>query len=89
MVDEPVQADTYLACGLLAETLSHMADNFSQPLLVELLQSSIERRLINTGYYPRLALGWNQHFASKGGYIVNFADPGGTRLAADSDWTVP
>ena len=89
VVDEPVQADTYLACGLLAETLSHMADNFSQALLVEMLQSSIERRLINTGYYPRLVLGWNQHFASKGGYIVNFADPGGTRLAADSDWTVP
>jgi hypothetical protein len=29
---EPVQASTYLACGLLAETLSHMADNFSQPV---------------------------------------------------------
>ena len=89
VVDEQVQANTYLACGLLAETLSHMADNFAQPYLVELLQTSIERRLVNTGYYPHMVLGWNQHFASKGGYIAHFADAGGTRLAADSEWMVP
>jgi hypothetical protein len=89
VVDEQVQANTYLACGFLAETLSHMADNFSQPFLVELLQMSIEHRLVNTGYYPRLVLGTNQHFASKGGYIAHFADPSGTRLAADNEWMVP
>jgi len=89
VVDEPVQANTYLACGLLAETLSHAADNFTQPYLIEMLQTSIERRLVNTGYYPRMVLGWNQHFASKGGYIAHFAGPEGTRLAADSEWTVP
>jgi hypothetical protein len=89
VVDEPVQANTYLACGLLAETLSHMADNLTQPFMVELLQTSIERRLINTGYYPHMVLALNQHFASKGGYIVHFAEPGGTRLVADSDWVVP
>ena len=89
VVDEQVQANTYLACGLLAETLSHMADSLVQPYLVELLQSSIEHRLINTGYFPHMVLGSNQHFASKGGYIVHFAEPGGTRLVADSDWIVP
>ena len=89
VVDEELQTNTFLACGLLAETLSHMADNFAQPFIVELLQMSIERRLINTGYYPRLALGSNQHFASKGGYIVHFAPPDGSRLVADSDWVTP
>jgi hypothetical protein len=89
VVDEELQANTYLACGLLAETLSHMADNFAQPFMVELLQHSIERRLINTGYYPRMVLGQNQHFASKGGYIVHLGDSAGTRLVADSDWLVP
>ena len=89
VVDEQVQANTYLACGFLAETLSHMADNFSQPYLVEQLQMSIEHRLVNTGYYPRMVLGTNQHFASKGGYIAHFADPSGTRLAADNEWAVP
>ncbi len=89
VVDEPLQTNTFLACGLLAETLSHVADNFAQPYLVEMLQASIERRLINTGYYPRLVLGWNQHFASKGGYMARFVDPAGSRVAAESDWLVP
>jgi len=89
IVDEPMQVNTYLACGMLAETLSHMADNFSQPLLIEMLQASIERRLFNTGYYPHLTLGKNQHFASKGGYIVRFADPRGSRLVADGGWVAP
>jgi len=89
IIDEPMQVDTYLACGMLAETLSHMADNFSQPLLIEMLQASIEKRLFNTGYYPRLTLGRNQHFASKGGYLVRFASARGTDLVADGGWIVP
>ena len=36
-----------------------------------------------------MILGWNQHFASKGGYIAHFADASGTKLMADSDWVVP
>jgi len=89
VVDEPLQVNTYLACGLLAETLSHMSDNLVQPFMVEMLQTSAERRLINTGYYPHLVLALNQHFASKGGYIVHFARPEGAQLVADSDWIVP
>jgi len=89
VVDEPLQVNTYIACGLLAETLSHMADNLVQPFMVEMLQTSAERRLLNTGYYPRLVLALNQHFASKGGYIVHFARPGGAKLVADSDWIIP
>jgi len=89
IIDEPMQVDTYLACGMLAETLSHMADNFSQALLVEMLQTAIEKRLFNTGYYPHLTLGRNQHFASKGGYMVRFADARGPRLIADGGWVVP
>jgi hypothetical protein len=60
-----------------------------QPFIVEMLQSKVERRLFNTGYYPHIVLGWNQHFVSKGGYIVYFAEPAGSRLVADSDWVVP
>ena len=89
VIDEQIQANTYLACGFLAETLSHMADNLNQPYLVELLQMSLSHRLVNTGYYPRLSLGVNQHFASRGGYIAHFADPTGTRLVADGGWVVP
>lgn len=88
VVAEQVQADTYLACGLLAETLSHMADTFVPDYLVERVQDILEHRII-TGYYPRLSLGTGQRFASKGGYVVHFSESQGTRLIADNDWLVP
>ncbi|HEX9031740.1 MAG TPA: cytochrome c [Streptosporangiaceae bacterium] len=88
LVAKQVQTDTYLACSLLADVLNRMADNFARPYLVEQLQDLLEHRLI-TGYYPRLSLASKQRFASKGGYIVHFNDPGGTALVAEGDWIVP
>jgi hypothetical protein len=88
VVAEQVQLDTYLACGLLAETLSHMADTFAPEYLVERAETMIDHRLM-TGLYPRLTLAEGQRFASKGGYWVKFAGADGTKLIADRDWTVP
>jgi hypothetical protein len=65
-----------------------MADNFNATYLIERLQGMIEHRVV-TGYYPRLTLATRQRFASKGGYIVHFAEPSGVRLIADSDWIIP
>ncbi|NTZ87564.1 cytochrome C [Burkholderia metallica] len=88
MVAPQVQADTYLACGLLAETLSHLVDAFVGEYLVERIEDMLERRIL-TGYYPRLTLAPGQRFASKGGYIVRFAGPDRAKLAADGGWIVP
>jgi Cytochrome c len=88
VVAEQVQADTYLACGLLSEALSHMADNFNRAYLIEKLQGMLEHRVV-TGYYPRLTLATHQRFASKGGYLVRFADGTGPRLVTASDWISP
>jgi hypothetical protein len=88
VVDEQVQADTYLACGLLAETLSHMADTFVRDYLIERMQSMIERRIV-TGYYPHLALASGQRFASKGGYIVKLASGKAKDVITASEWIRP
>jgi len=40
-----------------------------------------------TSIYPRLGLGVNQRFASKGAYIVHYDKEG--KLVAESDWIVP
>ena len=88
MVAPQVQADTYLACGLLAETLSHLVDALVGEYLVERIEDMLERRIL-TGYYPRLTLAPGQRFASKGGYIVRFAGPDRAKLAADGGWIVP
>ena len=88
VVDERVQADTYVACEMLDQTLNHMATAIFRDYLVEHLEHMLESQLV-TGYYPRLALAPNQRFASKGGYIVHFAGATGTRVLADGDWMVP
>ena len=88
VVAESVQVNTYLACGMLAETLNEMADNFDRELLVEQMEDMLEHRYL-TGYYPRLALAPGESFASKGGYLVKFAASRGSSLLADGGWTVP
>jgi hypothetical protein len=88
VVAQQVQADTFLACGLLSETMNHMADAISRDYLVERVDEMIERRVI-TGYYPRLTLGPGQRFASKGGYMVRFPESAGAKVAADQGWSVP
>jgi hypothetical protein len=88
VVAERVQTDTYIACGILAETLTDMLDSFVRDYLLERLEGMLDHRLVN-GYYPHLSLAPGQRFASKGGYIVRFADPVGTSLVAEVDWSTP
>jgi hypothetical protein len=88
VVAEQVQVDTYLACGLLSETVKHMVDNFVRDYLVERFEDTLEHRIV-TGYYPRLSLATGQRFASKGGYLVRFTEPQGPRLVAEQGWQVP
>ena len=88
VVDERMQADTYLACGILAETLNHMADVIEPDYLVERMQEILDHRIL-TGYYPRLTLAAGQSIGSKGGYLVKYAEPTGTRIVPDGEWTVP
>jgi hypothetical protein len=73
---------------LVSEALNEMVDTFYGPYLIEYLQSMVEHRIV-TGYYPRLTLAENQHFASKGGYLVQFSGAEGKRLVAVHEWTVP
>jgi cytochrome c len=88
LVDEQLQADTYLACGLASETLKHMVDTFVPDYLIERLEDTAEHRII-TGYYPRLTLGPHQRFASKGGFLVHLDAPGGSRPVPDGPWVTP
>ncbi len=88
VVAERVQANTYLACGVLASTLHRMVDTFVPEYLMERIEGMLDNRLV-TGYFPHLTLAPDQRFASKGGYIVAFADAHSTRVIKESPWIVP
>jgi len=88
LVAEQVQFDTYLACGLVSDTVNHMVDTFVRDYLIERTEFGLEHR-ITTGLYPRLALSTGQQFASKGGYIVRFDATRKPSWVAEGEWTVP
>ena len=88
VVDERVQTDTYVACGILAEMVGEMLDVFVRDFLVERIEQMVGRRQVN-GYYARLGLASGQRFASKGGFLVHLAGPDGRLVVPDGDWVVP
>ncbi len=88
VVAEQTQTDTYIACGILAENLASLYDDFVPDYLLERIEVMLSSKLVS-GYYPSLGLAPGQRFASKGGYIVHFTDESGRDLATDGGWTVP
>jgi len=88
VVAERTQVDTYIVCSIVSEILNDMQDNFVRDYLLENVEVMLSPRIVN-GYYTRLGLAPGQRFASKGGYIVRFADPEGKQLIAEGDWIVP
>jgi hypothetical protein len=88
ILDERVEANTYLACQILADTLSGMLDLFHRDYLVEQLENMLSRRLVN-GYFPRLSLAPTQRFASKGGYFIKLSGSASDAVSPQGSWVVP
>ncbi len=86
VIAEQTQVDTYIACNIVSTLLNGMEENFVRDYLVENAEDMLSSRIVN-GNYPRLGLAPGQRFASKGGYIVRFAD--GNKLVPEGDWIVP
>jgi hypothetical protein len=88
LVSERTQVDTYLALGLLSETLKALTDTFVRDYLLEHMEDTLAHRIM-TGYYPRLGMATGQRYASKGAYLVRFASTRGAAVVPDGEWTVP
>ncbi len=88
VTDDQLQSNTFLSCGVLAEVLDGMLDAYVPEFLLERLEGMLGTRLA-TGYFPRLSLAPGQRYASKGGYLVKFAEADGNRVIADGAWTIP
>lgn len=87
-MNETVRADAYIACSALRAGMNEVADHVHRDYLVERLEVIMGRGGF-AGHYPNLAFGAGQRFSSKSGYLVRFADPLSSRIAAVGERIAP
>jgi hypothetical protein len=86
--DERIQGDTYFTLTTVGDVVSHMQGIYSREYFIE----GIERMTEIASFfsvYPRLSLGPDQRFASKGSYVVGFSPDSGKAVYPLSDWIIP
>jgi hypothetical protein len=83
-----IQFNTYYALNLLQYSLEHVVDHFSRDYLLEYIEHEAENAL-NPGTFPRLSLGPEQRFASKGAYLVQIDGSESQSVKPVSAWIVP
>ncbi len=83
-----IQFNTYYALNLLQVSLEHVVEHFSREYLLEFIEHEAENA-INPGVFPRLSLGPDQRFASKGAYLVQLDASGKKLINPVSPWIVP
>ena len=86
--DNIVLGDTFTAVLLLSDAIRHVRSNFNREYVIELLEHMVDNAVV-TSLYPRLSLGPEQRYASKGGYIMKLSGKPEAPLEAVSDWIVP
>ncbi|ESS66724.1 hypothetical protein MGMO_177c00150 [Methyloglobulus morosus KoM1] len=87
-INPRIQLNTYYALYLLEYGVEHVVEHFSRDYLIEFLEHEAEAS-INPGVFPRLSLGPEQRFASKGAYIVQLESSGEQLIKPVSSWIVP
>ena len=86
--DIRTQFNTYYALTLLQSSLEHVVDHFSREYLLEYIEHEAENAL-NPGTFPKLSLGPEQRFASKGAYLVQLNSAENSLFSPVSAWIVP
>lgn len=69
--------------------MKHGHPTVDEPMRISISGSGSHEKSSSTTLYPKLSLGPDQRFASKGGYIVRFAGSSGVQLVAQSEFIVP
>lgn len=83
LIDPRLQADAYFAATLAGEALMHIRSNQTREYFIERIEHMTDS-MIDTSYYPRLALAPGQRYAAKGAYVWQLDKPPST-----ARWIVP
>jgi ABC-type branched-subunit amino acid transport system substrate-binding protein len=83
-----VQLQAYYAATLFEAALDQIVPDFNADYLLEAVEREAESDL-NPGLYPRLALGPDQRFASKGARIIRLDPTAASGIRPVSDWLIP
>jgi hypothetical protein len=86
--DNIVLADTFTAMLLFSDAIKHIRSNFNRAYVLELLEHMVDNAVV-TSLYPRLSLGPDQRYASKGGTIMKLTGDPAAPVEAATDWIVP
>lgn len=85
LTDVRLQAQTYFACLVLHDGLTHIGQRFYRDYFLETIDHANVAAF--SIVHPRLSLGPGQRLLAKGGYLVRLAAPAGTKDRAV--WIVP
>jgi hypothetical protein len=87
ITEKVIYTNTFTAINLLVSAIKHVRSHFNRPYIIELLEHMLDRAVL-TGMYPKLTIGPDQRYASRGGYIMEVKDDP-LPLQPISDWLLP
>ncbi len=88
VIDQRLHFKAHYGMMIMFDAMRHIFNNFYPDYFLELIEHEVEGSK-NPGLYPRLSLGPEQRFLSRGGYIVKPADLQPDYVAAVTDWIIP
>jgi ABC-type branched-subunit amino acid transport system substrate-binding protein len=86
--EKAVFTNTFTAINLLLKSIKHVRSHFNRAYIIELLEHKLDKAVL-TGMYPKLSIGPNQRYASRGGYIMKAPANASLPLQPISQWLLP
>ena len=86
--EKAVFTNTFTAVKVLFNAIKHARSHFNRAYIIELLEHKLDKSVL-TGMYPKLTIGPNQRYASRGGYIMKLPDDEFSALQPVTEWLLP
>ena len=86
--EKVVFTNTFTAIKTLMNAIKHTRSHFNRAYIIELIEHKLDKAVL-TGMYPKLTIGPNQRYASRGGFIMKVPDDVSAPLQPVSEWLLP